>query len=341
MTPQADLYSLGAMLYEMVTGSPPFAGDATAIISQHINTPPVAPSWHTQHCPPPLEDLILALLEKDPGRRPGSATAVLKTLSGIDPAQKARGHTGSNALERLARGVFVGRERELERLRQAFDEAFAGRGGVVMLVGEPGIGKTRTAQELETYTRMRGGIALWGRTHESSGAPPFWPWVQAGREYAALRDLSALREDLGPGANDLVRLFPELAELVGASLTTSVMDDPESAQFRLFDAFRAFLANASRRTPLVLVLDDLHWADRPTLKLLQHMARELAHMRLLIVGTYRDTDLVRTHPLSETLAELNRDAAFERVNLRGLTMPEVRDYIAATARVAPLPSSRC
>ncbi|GAB4327229.1 MAG: hypothetical protein Kow0010_10710 [Dehalococcoidia bacterium] len=336
VTARSDLYALGAMLYEMVTGAPPFAGDATAVISQHLNTPPVAPSWHTEHCPPPLEALILSLLEKDPAKRPASADAVLRSLAAVDPSENSQGHTDSNVLDRLARGVFVGRQDELERLRRAFDEAFAGRGSVVMLVGEPGIGKTRTAQELETYARMRGGRVLWGRTHESAGAPPFWPWVQVGRAYAAAREMAEVREDLGPTGRELVRLFPELRE---AGLEPpEAIDDPEVAQFRLFDAYSRFLATASTRVPLVVVLDDLHWADRPTLKLLQHLARELGHMRALVIGTYRDTDLVRTHPLSETLAELNREGAFERVNLRGLSEGEVAGYITAVAKVAPAAS---
>ena len=142
VTPQSDLYSFGPMLYELVTGKPPFqADDPTAVISQHINTPPIAPSWNSEHCPPDLEDLILRLLAKVPAERPASAAEVLTTLERVDPEARSASHSDSSAnpLDRLARGVFPGRERELERLRGAFDNAFAGRGSVVMLVGDPEI----------------------------------------------------------------------------------------------------------------------------------------------------------------------------------------------------------
>jgi serine/threonine protein kinase len=142
VTPRSDLYSLGAMLYELVTGKPPFeADDPTAVISQHLNAEPVAPSWRTDRCPAALEDLVLALLAKDPSTRPASAAEVLSILDAIDPDAPSRSHSSdsTNPLDRLARGVFVGRERELERLRGALDDALAGRGSVVMLIGEHGV----------------------------------------------------------------------------------------------------------------------------------------------------------------------------------------------------------
>jgi len=337
VTPQADLYSLGAMLYELVTGRPPFqADDPTAVVSQHINTPPVAPSWHSERCPPDLETLILRLLSKAPQDRPKSASEVLAALEAVDPDARSASHSESSAnpLDRLARGVFVGRERELERLRAAFDDAFGGRGSVVMLVGEPGIGKTRTVQELATYARMRGAKVLWGRAHEASGAPAYWPWVQAARDYRAQTPDDVRRRQYEPYAVDLQRIFNGLRDLF-PGLPDPPPVDSEEGQFRLFDALTSFLRDVTVETPLVVVLDDLHWADRSTLRMLTHLAREIGVARLLVVGTYRDTDLDRQHPLSQALAEMNREQLFTRVLLRGLAEAETRAYIEASAHVAP------
>ena len=341
VTPQADLYSLGAMLYELVTGRPPFQGDApTAVISQHLNTQPVAPSWHSDHCPPNLEALILHLLAKVPADRPGSASEVIAALEAVDPEGRSTSHSDSaaNPLDRLARGVFVGRERELEQLREGLDGALAGRGSVVMLVGEPGIGKTRAVQELETYARMRGAAVYWGRTHESAGMPAYWPWQQVGNAWGAQQDFNSASIANAVANPELQRLFPDLRQVVPTLPEPPEPRSPESAQFLMFDAWTQFMRAQATATPWVVVLDDLHWSDKPTLQLLQYAARELANMNVLIVGTYRDTDLVRTHPLSETLAELNRESGFVRIPLKGLSRDEVTSYVHQRAGTDPVPA---
>ena len=188
VTPRSDLYSLGAMLYEMVCGRPPFLGDGpVSIIGQHINTPPVAPIWHNGNCPRALEAMVMRLLAKDPQERPASATDVLSALEAIDVnvvADATVEQDEANALDSLAGGVFVGRHREMGELKAALEDALSGRGRLVTLVGEPGIGKTRTAQELATYAGLRQCQVLWGRCYEGGGAPPYWPWVQAIRSEA-------------------------------------------------------------------------------------------------------------------------------------------------------------
>ncbi|MFQ6030766.1 MAG: serine/threonine-protein kinase, partial [Dehalococcoidia bacterium] len=245
VTPRADLYSLGAMLYEMVTGRPPFLGDDTvAIIGQHINTPPVAPTWHCPECPRPLEALILRLLAKDPAERPASATDVLAALESLDltvPTDIFQSAEESHTLDSLAGGVFVGRQREMGDLKAALEDALSGRGRLVTLVGEPGIGKTRTAQELATYAGLRGGQVLWGRCYEEQGMPPYWPWVQAIRSYVREQDPEQLRSEMGTGAADIAEVVSDVKERLPDLRPPPQMESPEQARFRLFDSITAFL----------------------------------------------------------------------------------------------------
>ena len=256
VTPQSDLYSLGAMLYEMITGRPPFLGDhSVAVIGQHINTPPVAPNWHNGQCPRALDALILRLLAKDPSKRPESASDVLAALDAIDlnadlgavPASPLQDE--AHALDNLAGGVFVGRQREMGDLKAALEDALSGRGRLVTLVGEPGIGKTRTAQELATYAGLRGAQVLWGRCYEEQGVPPYWPWVQAIRSYVRDRDPEQLRSEMGAGAADIAEVVSDVRERL-PGLQPAPQLEPDQARFRLFDSFTAFLKTASQRQPL-------------------------------------------------------------------------------------------
>src|SRR3990170_1270655 len=150
---------------------PPFLGDdPVAIISQHINTAPVAPTWHNPEVPRAVEALIMRLLAKDPDERPESAAAIPELVKLIvDASTTTAGQAAqveANPLDRLAGGVFVGREREMDELRAGLGGALSGRGRLLMLVGEPGIGKTRTSEEAATHARLRSVQVLWGRCYE-------------------------------------------------------------------------------------------------------------------------------------------------------------------------------
>jgi predicted ATPase/DNA-binding CsgD family transcriptional regulator len=238
---------------------------------------------------------------------------------------------------KLGRGVFVGRQREMGELQAALADALSGHGRLVMLVGEPGIGKTRTAQELAAVAGQRGAQVLWGWCYEERGAPPYWPWVQPIRSYVQSRGPEQLGSEMGPGAADIAELLPEVRDKL-PSLAPPPALEPEQARFRLFESITTFLKRAAQSQPLVLVLDDLHWADKASLLLLQFLARQLAGSRLLVVGCYRDVELSRQHPLSEALAQLSREPLFQRQFLRGLSREDTGRFIEGTAGSRPAPS---
>lgn len=217
---------------------------------------------------------------------------------------------------RAAHG-FVGREAELATLRTRLDGALAGSGGAVLLAGEAGIGKTRTAEELAVVAADRGMTVLWGRCTEGAGAPAFWPWVQILRAYARDRDPDTLRGELGADAAAVAQLVPEIRERLGG-VPSPVEIDADQALFQLFDSVTTFLCTAARVRPLLLILDDLHWADTPSLRLLPFLARELAAAPILVIGAYRDLEVERGHPLATALAELVRIRGTVRIALRGL-----------------------
>src|SRR5262245_7531963 len=181
--------------------------------------------------------------------------------------------------------VFVGRERELAALGTALDQALDGAGRIVMLSGEPGIGKTRTAQVLARYAEHRDVRVLWGRCYEEPGAPPFWPWLQLIRACAESCDDACLRTLAGAGAGDLAEIVPELAGRLPDLARAERPIDATQARFRLFDAIAGFWKRAAAEAPHLLVLDNLHWADAPSLRLLEFLAPTVGGAPLLVLGT--------------------------------------------------------
>ena len=231
---------------------------------------------------------------------------------------------------------FVGRSREMDVLRAALAEAKNGRGQIAMLAGEPGIGKTRIAQELARHAESEGGRVLWGRCYEGEGAPPYWPWIEPVRAYILSTDAEKLRHQMGQGASIISGLFPEVTEILG-ELPAAPTLEPDQARFRLFDAITAFLKNAAVEQHLLFVLDDLHWADEPSLLLLEFLAQHISDSRLMILGAHRDAEVSPEHPLNRTLARLSRQEGFRRQLLEGLDEDDIGRFIAGETGFSPSP----
>ena len=225
---------------------------------------------------------------------------------------------------------FTGRTAELGRLERRLEEARGGRGGVAMLVGEPGIGKTRTLEEFAETARAQEAVVLWGRCYEGEAARPYGPFVETLTQYARTAPLEALRADVGGSASPLVRLVPGLRERLPDLLGPDALK-PDEERTRLIDAVTQFWLAVAARTPVVLVLDDLHWADAGTVGLLRHVARFAARGRLLVLGAYRDVEVGREHPLADVLGVLPRETTYEQLQLGGLEPAAVRELLESLA----------
>ena len=233
------------------------------------------------------------------------------------------------ALTARDQGRFVGRRGEREQLTAAWKEAAAGGRRVALISGEPGVGKTRLAAEIARAAHDEGATVLYGRCDEDLGVP-YQPFVEALRPYVTNCPADDLALQIAPHGGDLARLVPQIAERV-PNLSEALRADPETERYRLFDAIGSFLTKVGSAQPVVLVLDDLHWAAKPTLLLLRHISQADWSSPLLVLGTYRETDLSRTHPLAEMLADLRRAGDAERIMLHGLDLEEVEEFVTVAA----------
>ena len=341
VTPRADLYGLGVVLYEMVCGRPPFMGyDTPSVVRQHLETEPVSPTWHNPYCPRPLEALILRMMAKDPRRRPRSAADVIKALedihaggtpSRVNGSSSGRTKSMSVSTESLNGdfgGVFVGRGEQMDVLRASLEETMSGRGRFLMIEGELGIGKSRMAHELAVYAGERGAKVLWGTADEAGAATSYWPWVQAIRMHVQNTDAEQLKQEMGDGASEIAVVVADVRQKLVGLESPPDLDDPQQPSFRLYDAVTGFLKAASDDCPLVIVFDDIQRADDSTLALLRFIVPELSTMRVLMIGTMEPaSSLPSSHPLTEILTYFKRRRLLQRVLLSALSMDEVDSIV--------------
>lgn len=220
---------------------------------------------------------------------------------------------------------FVGRLEVVGDLERSWKATSEGGVRLALVAGEPGIGKTRLAAHVAASAATAGAMVLYGRADEDN-LIPYQPFVEAFTTVVAGFDDGQLRSLVGPAVPDLARLVPELAHRLPAeSLTHSADADVE--RYLMFEAAASLFVGLAERSPLLLVLDDLHWADGATLRLLRHLLRHGGRHRLMIIGTYRDTDLDRSHPLAASLADMRRESSVSRHLLNGLSESEIRDLL--------------
>jgi eukaryotic-like serine/threonine-protein kinase len=230
---------------------------------------------------------------------------------------------------------FVDRLWELQKLRAGAEQAAAGRGQLFSIAGEPGIGKSRLADEAAKYAVAHGAEALWGRCSEDGGAPAYWPWIQIFRGLVNHADTATVSKWLGAGAAEIGQIVPELRDLLpnmprpsAGSLGTS-----EQARFRLFDSAVSFLHRAAEQQVRIIVLDDLHAADTASLMMLLALSKNVHVMRVLVIGTYRQAEVRQSPERAALIAEAEREGAV--LSLRGLRGSEIGEFIERSAGIVP------
>lgn len=295
--------------------------------------------------PSPATQRLIEGLRVD-GDRNGDAASP-RTAAGADAESKAVYRSGSEAAAesvpetrvalppRLVPSEsvlpFVGRDAELGRLRDALRQTRSSSAArLVLVAGEPGIGKTRLATEFALEAHEHGAIVLYGRSEEEAFFP-YQPFVEAIRHFVVSSPAEELRRCVGPDADALARIVPDLVrrlpDLSGGGAESRGME-----RYLLFEAVSSLLSGMSRVTPVLLLLDDLHWADKPTVMLLKHLASHRAEARVLILGLFREPELRGSRSLSEALADIRRDQPQERVELPPLEEGDVASLIASAGR---------
>ena len=343
---RGDIFSLGILLYELLTGQHPFAGPdvrdtLSAILTQEPRAIPAS-----SPVPVDLRDVVWRCLEKDKTRRCQTAGELSSQLAGIaarieNTRGPASGVSGAPippppALAAIVTDtVFVGRDPELRSLAAAWEHSKSGQRSLVLIAGEAGMGKTRVCAEFARGCAAEGATVLMGRSDEQA-LLPYQLFIEALDWYVRMcpqPDLLSQLSAIGGGA-ELGLLLPELVRRVPALPAVAPMN-PDGQRFRLFETVSAFLEAISQTRPVLLVFDDLQWADQSSLLMLRHLARAPGPARLCIVANYRDSEPERGKLLAGIFADLRRELFTVRILLTGLGRPHVNELVESMARGAP------
>ena len=340
---RSDIYALGTVLYECLTGEPPFSGELQSILYRIVHEIPQAPRSMGAPINEDLESLILACIAKEPSKRPQRASEVAEALRRCQgklhdsDLTKSVMLTRTLVLPRQALSPFIGREKELAELQSRLNAAIAGECQFVVVGGDPGAGKTRLLDEIENLAKARKLLVLHGRSVEQDGAFPYQGFCEAIQEYFRQGDTTISASgpiDLSDLASDLVALFPMLTEIsdIRAAITgeskLSRVGEAQGPENRthIFELLARTLTRIAGGKPLIIFLEDLHAAE-VSIEALQYIVRRLGPTPTLIVGTYRSTEVNARHPLTRMLDTFRGDRRFSSIALGSLSPSDHRLFL--------------
>ncbi len=328
---RSDLYSLGVMMYEMTTGKLPFTdNDPMTVISQHIYAPIPSPRLLRPDMPAALDSLIVQLMSKDPDQRPATATDVQQLLELMEVAISS-GIAASGAavelplLDRLVRNRLIGREKEMAEINRLWQHASNGEGGFIFVTGEPGIGKTRLLREMEARVSISGSKVYFGECY-AEGNTPYAPFRQIIKD--SIEDAGEALDLPGYIMADLITIAPELRGRFPHFPPNPTLD-ALSEQQHVFESVVAWCAALAAVKPILVVVEDIHWADSGTLYLLRHLARRARKLRILVAMTYREADITDSCCMPQVLYDFNRERLAERIKLIRFDHEQTRQMLAA------------
>jgi serine/threonine protein kinase len=322
--PQADLYSLGIMMYEMVTQTLPFNADnLIGLITQHIHAPVVPPRAKREDLPAYLSDLIVKLLSKNPADRPPNAASVYNAVNQTEILETQSDSTELSVLDRIVRGRLVGRENELQEAQNLWRKVQNGSGQVLLVSGEPGIGKTRLVKEIATLAEVSGGKVFQAASYQE-GAAPYEMISQVIR--TSLSPQNKLNDFPEPVLADMLSITPDLkANYPEVSPNPSL--EPQQEKQRLHENLIRFLKQISSDNHVLLLFEDIHWSDNSSLRFVQHLMRNTAHLPILLLMTYREVELEQSGPINDLLLALHRERLGHRIKLQRLDIENTKSML--------------